>query len=65
MCDNSRFKACVEVISSTLSLKKQRNTLRFGTIRLKWKTGFSCFEVAQMQDLGARVSETYSFRSET
>jgi hypothetical protein len=33
---------CVKVIySSTLSLRKQRNTLRFGTIRLKWKTAFS------------------------
>jgi hypothetical protein len=31
---------CVEVISSTLVLRKQRNTLRFATIRLKWKTGF-------------------------
>jgi hypothetical protein len=30
---------CVEVISSTLAVRKQRNTLRFGTIRLKWKTG--------------------------
>jgi uncharacterized membrane protein len=30
---------CVEVISSTLVLRKQRNTLRFATIRLKWKTG--------------------------
>jgi hypothetical protein len=29
---------CVEIISSTLPLRKQRNTLRFGTIRLKWKT---------------------------
>jgi hypothetical protein len=29
---------CVKVISSTVSLRKQRNTLRFGTIRLKWKT---------------------------
>ena len=32
---------CVKVISSTLSLRKQRNTLRFGTIRLKWKTAFN------------------------
>ena len=31
---------CIEVISSTLVLRKQRNTLRFGTKRLKWKTGF-------------------------
>ena len=31
---------CVEVISSTLVGRKQRNTLRFATIRLKWKTGF-------------------------
>ena len=31
----------VEVISSTLPLRKQRNTLRCGTIRSKWKTGFS------------------------
>jgi hypothetical protein len=31
---------CVEVISSTLVSRKQRNTLRFATIRLKWKTGF-------------------------
>jgi hypothetical protein len=31
---------CVEVISSTLVLRKQRNTLCFGTIRLKWKTGY-------------------------
>jgi hypothetical protein len=31
---------CVEVISSTLMLRKQRNTPRFATIRLKWKTGF-------------------------
>ena len=29
---------CVEVISSTLVVRKQRNTLRFATIRLKWKT---------------------------
>jgi hypothetical protein len=29
----------VEVISSTLVLRKQRSTLRFATIRLKWKTG--------------------------
>ena len=28
---------CVKVISST----QQRNTPRFGTIRLKWKTGFN------------------------
>ncbi len=28
---------CVETISSTLVLRKQRNTIRFGTIRLKWK----------------------------
>ena len=32
---------CVEVISSTLVVRKQRNTLRFATIRLKWKTSFS------------------------
>jgi hypothetical protein len=31
---------CVEVISSTRPLRKQRSTLRFGTIRLKWKTGY-------------------------
>jgi hypothetical protein len=30
---------CVEIISSTLVVRKQRNTLRFATIRLKWKTG--------------------------
>jgi hypothetical protein len=30
---------CVEVISSTLVLRKQKNTLGFGTTRLKWKTG--------------------------
>jgi hypothetical protein len=29
---------CVEVISSTLVVRKQRNTLRYATIRLKWKT---------------------------
>jgi hypothetical protein len=29
---------CVEVISSTLPLKKQINTLRFGAIEQKWKT---------------------------
>jgi hypothetical protein len=29
---------CVEVISSTLVVRKQRNTLSFATIRLKWKT---------------------------
>ena len=32
---------CVKVISSTLVVRKQRNTPRFGTIRLKWKTGFN------------------------
>ena len=32
---------CVEVISSTLPLRKQRNTLCFGTIRLKRKTGLT------------------------
>jgi hypothetical protein len=32
---------CVEVISSTQPPRKQRNTLRFGTIRLKWKTGLT------------------------
>ena len=32
---------CVEVISSTLVLRKQRNTLHFATIRLKWKTSFT------------------------
>jgi hypothetical protein len=31
---------CVKVISSTLVVRKQRNTLRFATIRLKWKTSF-------------------------
>ena len=31
---------CVETISSTLVLRKQRNTIRFGTIRLKWKPAF-------------------------
>jgi hypothetical protein len=31
---------CVEVISSSLVVRKQRNTLRFATIRSKWKTGF-------------------------
>ena len=31
---------CVEIISSTLVLRKQRNTIRFGTIWLKWKTTF-------------------------
>ena len=30
---------CFKVISSTRVLMKQRNTLRFGTIRSKWKTG--------------------------
>jgi hypothetical protein len=34
---------CVEVISSTLVVRKQRNTLRFATIQLKWKTGFRKF----------------------
>ena len=31
---------CFQVISSTLVLRKRGNTLRFATIRLKWKTGF-------------------------
>ena len=35
---------CVEVISSTLPLRKQRNTLRFGTIQLKWKTGLNVLQ---------------------
>ena len=37
---------CVKVISSTLVVRKQRNTLTFRyepTIRLKWKTGFRRF----------------------
>jgi hypothetical protein len=35
---------CIQVISSTLVVRKQRNTLRFGTIRLKWKTGLKKYQ---------------------
>jgi hypothetical protein len=35
---------CVEVIGSTLVVRKQRNTLRFAKIRLKWKTSLKCTE---------------------
>ena len=40
---------CVEVISSTLVVRKQRNTLRFATIRLKWKTGFTQSHIMQAE----------------
>ena len=32
---------CANIISSTRVLMEQRNTLRFATIRAKWKTGFN------------------------
>ena len=42
---------CVEVISSTLPLRKQRNTLHFGTIRLKWKTDLITYTYRSKQNV--------------
>jgi hypothetical protein len=38
-CIGSRYRP--KIVRSLLPLRKRRNTLRFGTIRLKWRTGFS------------------------
>ena len=47
-CYNSSIKPVLHFkrifISSTLVLRKQRNTIHFGTIRLKWGTGFKIRE---------------------